>query len=101
MTIYRYEIKIEVAQEIELQLPVDAIILSVKQRHSYEHVQLWAKCYTEVPMVPRKFIMFATGRPIPKQYWHSLVHIETILDEHDEVWHIFEVITKHTPMQGK
>ncbi len=80
-TIYKYTLKPENIQQIEL--PIDFEILSVQMQE--DDICLWAKVSAGISKVKRTICIYGTGVNIKED---DLTHIGTVQDG-IYVWHIF------------
>jgi hypothetical protein len=91
-TIYKYPFP--VTDEINIEMPRDAQILSVQfQGHT---ACMWAMVVPERKMVMRHFRIFGTGHPIEMEPQNDLVHVATF-QQPPFVWHLFEVVPPAPP----
>jgi hypothetical protein len=83
ITIYKYQF--EIADRIEIEMPIHSDILSIQLQDGKP--TMWAKVDTSLQMVKRIFVVFGTGHEISSVFDYR--HIGTIQYK-GGVWHIFE-----------
>jgi len=92
-TIHKYGMEISIRYEQEIQIPVNAKVLSVQiQDHGGvggRQLCMWALVDTELDYVVRRFRVFGTGHKVDTK--HAYKHLATVQDG-GFVWHVFEVI---------
>lgn len=69
--IYKY--KLSLVEEQELDLPIDAEVLSIQKQG--DSICAWVKLDTEKKVYSRKILIYGTGQPISE---HWLKHITTL-----------------------
>ena len=83
--VYKYDVSIE--DHFELELPLDARILSVQMQRGT--LKLWALVDPTMPLETRKFRTAGTGHPIDEVMGE---HISTFqVDGGNFIFHVFEV----------
>lgn len=88
MKIFKYEL--EVINSQTLQLPADAVILSVKNQN--EKICLWAIVDPDSnKLQDRRIRLFGTGHTFPDAYEEEFKFIGTVVQMGGQfVWHVFE-----------
>lgn len=82
--IYKYELSVEDAVEIQMPAGADVLCVQVQQSKPY----LWAKVHTSATETTRKFYVVGTGHPMPvdaKEYVGTFQ-----LQGGSLVFHVFE-----------
>lgn len=86
LRIYKYEIPI--TDEVKVQMPEGAIILSIQHQHGY--IFAWALVNPDALTVERTFRIYGTGHPIQSDMG-GLKFLATVQTHQGNlVWHIFE-----------
>jgi hypothetical protein len=85
-TIWKYELKLQVAQTIPM--PQGAEVLTVQVQK--DTICLWARhnLGNQDKLIPRTFVMHGTGNEIDRHY-HGEFYIGTV-QLWSYVWHVFE-----------
>jgi hypothetical protein len=86
LVIHKFVLRITDFQEVPM--PEGAKILSVQNQR--DDISVWALCDSSVEYVARKFLIVATGNPIPVdlkgwEYLSTVQHFQF-------VWHVFHFV---------
>lgn len=76
-------------QPIEVSIPENSEILSIKYFDNYDHLFFIGNQYN--PKVVRKFLCKMTHDVVEETSVYELKYIATTIDEDNKAWHIFEV----------
>ncbi len=86
--VYKYSFPVN--DEISLELPIGAEVLTVQDQR--DTPQLWALVDTQEDRKEiRTFVYIGTGHKHPKEFWLGLKYITTFQQlDGSLVWHVFE-----------
>lgn len=90
MKIYKYLIRAKGLHSIitSLEIPKGAKILDVQWQPG-TGIVMWAVVDLEAPKVTLQFKIYGTGGGMSESEYEKMMHLRTIQDHNQEVWHVF------------